>query len=532
MINRRICGFLLAVLISFTGTTVVAEPDPWDDWKIGISAEQTQPAVAEQGFRRAAVAFELANDWIDAAYAWQRVFHLNDSMGRLTEAGENYQREAYCYSKAGNADWAWPDTLRGETLKSVARVYYRSSTPEPPALTPNLAKYEPNSGIYLGMYQECGVAVDDYQRVKAIYGRPHALFLSYGHFYSPGKILIADDTIARIKRMPGAGLVLGLEPNGGLANMNEADVISAAQTLAKANIPVFLRFASEMNMSGTNQWHGDPELYVTWFRKVTIIMRREAPNVVMVWNPFDIVQPEGVKADALKYYPGDDYVDWVGVNFYNDYYYNGKMSEPGEGIDPLQRLDYWYRIFATRKPIMIGECGISHRALVPVGKDVSHWAEMNVRRLFTLLPIMYPRVKAYIYFDLDQSQIKNDLKITNDYRLSGNDELCGAYGSSTAAPHYLEQIGQSSTVPLYKEVVTGTKLWGKTKLSCYAKCYDPFIGRVDYYLNDTLIGTAKHVPYTIDYDFTSETVPTQLTVKIYDSNNLFAYSRAVSIDTR
>ncbi|MEI7833613.1 MAG: glycosyl hydrolase [bacterium] len=514
----------------FTGTLVKA--DPWDDWKVGTEAEATQPALAERSFRAAAVAFEQADDWEDAAYAWTKVFHLNDRLGRLTEAGMNYQREAYCYNKAGHADWAWHDSLRGETLKSAVRVFYRPNTPEILPVAQNLAKYEPGAGIYLGMYQECGVAVDDYSRVKALYGRQHALYLSYGHFYSPGKILIADDTIERIKRIPGAGMVMGLEPNGGLAAMNEADVTIVAQKFAKAGFPVFLRFASEMNMEGSNQWHGDPDLYVTWFRKVATIMRREAPNVVMVWNPFDVIQPEGMKADALKYYPGDDYVDWIGVNFYNDYFFGGKLNEPGEGICPLQRLDYWYRMFASRKPIIIGECGITHRPLKPVDKDVSRWAEMNVRRFFTLLPIMYPRIKAFVYFDLNESQVKNMPRMTNDYRLSGNDDLCGAYRTAIAAPYFLEKVGDSSVEPQYKEVLEGGKLTGVVNLTSYAKCYDPFISHVDYYLNDNLIGTAKQVPYALIYDFSTVTGQAQLTVKVYDSNNLFACSRVVNIDNR
>ncbi len=530
MRNRSLrCWFLLAFLLL---ASTLANAGPWDDWKTGNDNEATQPAAAEQSFRAAAVAFEQVNDWENAAYAWTKVFHLNDRLGRLTQAGQDFQRESYCYTKAGHADWAWQDTLRGETLKSAVRLFYRPTTPAPMPITPNLVKFEPNAGIYLGMYQECGVATDDYIRVKALYGRQHALYLTYGHFYSPGNILIADDTIERIKRIPGAGMVMGLEPNGGLAMMNEADVTTVAQKLAKAGFPVFIRFASEMNMAGSNPWHGEPELYITWFRKVAIIMRREAPNVVMVWNPFDIIQPDGMKADALKYYPGDEYVDWIGVNFYNDYYFSGKLTEPGEGIDPLQRLDYWYRIFATRKPIMIGECGISHRPLAPVDKDVSRWAEMNVRRLFTMLPIMYPRVKAFIYFDLNESQIKNLPRVTNDYRLSGNDDLCGAYQTAISTPEFLEQVGHTSTAPLYKEVLEGGKLTGEVDLSCYAKCYDPFISRVDFYLNDILIGTAKQVPYPLKYDFRAVTWQAQVTVKVYDSNNLFAYSRVVNIDNR
>jgi len=320
-----------------------------------------------------------------------------------------------------------------------------------------------------------------------------------------------------VKQIPGAGLVLALEPNCGLDGLREEDMISIARQLGELNIPVFLRFASGMNMEGTNQWHGDPEKYVFWFRKAASVMREFAPNVAMVWNPFDIVQPEGVKASALAYYPGDAYVDWVGVNFYSDYYLSGRADQPGFGIDPLQRLEYWYREFAGRKPLMVGEFGIAHTALKPYQEDVSRWAANYIRKFYGTLSLLYPRVKAVVYFDLNERDpLYTQVKVS-DYRLSDKEEVLKAYREAIASPYYLEQVGQSSTAPPHRELSGGERLNGEVVLGAYAKIYDPFISRVEYHLDGKPVAQSSTPPYLVKLDFSRNYGPVTLEVKVFDS---------------
>nr|WP_269456779.1 stalk domain-containing protein [Thermanaeromonas toyohensis] len=303
-----------------------------------------------------------------------------------------------------------------------------------------------------------------------------------------------------------------------------------ARQLGDLKIPVFLRFASEMNMEGTNQWHGDPQKYVFWFRKVASIIREYAPNVAMVWNLFDIVQPEGVKATALSYYPGDAYVDWVGVNFYSDYYLSGQVDQPGAGIDPLQRLDYWYRVFFTRKPLMVGEFGIAHTTLKPYREDVSWWAANYIRKFYNTLPLLYPRVKAVVYLDLDESDPLYTQAKVSDYRLSDKEEILRAYREAIASPYYLEKIGQSSPAPFYQELREGEKLQGEVILGAYAKIYDPFISRVQYYLDGMLVAQASLPPYLARFDFSRAYGPSSLEVKVFDSQEREAFRRTYLIE--
>jgi hypothetical protein len=86
------------------------------------------------------------------------------------------------------------------------------------------------------------------------------------------------------------------------------------------------------------------------FRLVTKVMREEAPNVAMVWTPF--AEPTRTIA---SFYPGDDFVDWVGVNVYSVYVNNGDPLRPAWQRDPLDFLRYIYTTYASRKPVHISE---------------------------------------------------------------------------------------------------------------------------------------------------------------------------------
>ncbi|MCG0279052.1 MAG: hypothetical protein L5656_11120, partial [Thermanaeromonas sp.] len=519
---------VLLLLLALFAPPASAGYDPWSDWQRARDIEASDPAAAENLYRRAAGYFEQQGDLINAGLAWQKIFYLCERQGKLIEAGEAYAKEAALFERAGKPDWAWGETARGEALRPVVRLFYQVGRGN----TPSLAKFEPVRGAYLGLYEERGQASHDYNRVKELYGRQHALFLSYAHIYGPGEVFLPWDTIHKVQEVPGAGLVLALEPNCGLDGLREEDILDIAWQLGELNIPVFLRFASEMNMEGTNQWHGDPQKYVFWFRKVASIMREYAPNVAMVWNPFDIVQPEGVKAGALSYYPGDTYVDWVGVNFYSDYYLSGRADQPGAGIDPLQRLDYWYRMFAGRKPLMVGEFGIAHTALKPYQEDVSRWAANYIRKFYSTLPILYPRVKAVVYFDLNESDPLYTQAKVSDYRLSDKEEVLRAYREAIASPYYLEQVGQSSTASSYRELNEGEKLNGEVILGAYAKIYDPFISRVEYYLDGRLIARTSTPPYLAKVDFSRAYGPVSLEVKVFDSQGREAFSQAYLVEGR
>jgi hypothetical protein len=81
--------------------------------------------------------------------------------------------------------------------------------------------------------------------------------------------------------------------------------------------PIFIRIGSEMNI---NQGGGRPSFgenasaFVgAWRRIVNTFKSEGATNVVFVWNPnWADIGPN----HWTDYYPGDEYVDWVGIDLY------------------------------------------------------------------------------------------------------------------------------------------------------------------------------------------------------------------------
>jgi len=121
--------------------------------------------------------------------------------------------------------------------------------------------------------------------------------------------------------------------------------------------PVFLRFGFEFNGNWFS-WSGDPEAYRAAWRHIhDLFTQIGANNVTWVWAP-NVVSCPDVPANATEhYYPGDEYIDWIGVDGYNF----------GDDHDKWHLWASFESIFAktlaalraqhASKPIMISEFG-------------------------------------------------------------------------------------------------------------------------------------------------------------------------------
>ncbi|MBS2964921.1 hypothetical protein KGA66_17830 [Actinocrinis puniceicyclus] len=90
-----------------------------------------------------------------------------------------------------------------------------------------------------------------------------------------------------------------------------------AASVRALNLPIALSFGHEMNGDwypwGTKQT--TPAQFVAAWRHVhDLFVKDGATNVIWIWNPNDIHPVPDVKLKPL--YPGDAYVDWVGVTAY------------------------------------------------------------------------------------------------------------------------------------------------------------------------------------------------------------------------
>ena len=303
---------------------------------------------------------------------------------------------------------------------------------KPTNLNKKLAKFEPVSGTYLGLWL-AGVKDEvNPDLVKGNYGKNHAMYLQYVHWNMvfPGTSSYFPLGIAEKAKNNGSALQVALEPNGGLDQVVDGQYLRQFAREAKASgVPVFLRFASEMNGDWV-PWYGDPEKYKEKFRLVHDIMEQEAPNVAMVWSPnffpYDNIDP---------YYPGDAYVDWVGVSLYTIPYSQGKEKL---GVNPIDSLKPIYEKY-SHKPMMLSETGIVHYSYEN-NKDYSWWAAGQFGNLYGFLPRMFPQLKAITYYNHDKDWSNPNDVMENNYDIGTNEFIESTYERLIQNPYLIDHL--------------------------------------------------------------------------------------------
>ncbi|OGC21279.1 hypothetical protein A2291_06245 [candidate division WOR-1 bacterium RIFOXYB2_FULL_42_35] len=195
-------------------------------------------------------------------------------------------------------------------------------------------------------------------------------------------------------------------------------------TAAKAwNKPLFLRFAQEMN-GNWYPWDGfhngqtaGPERYKqAWIHIYNLREEIGASKVVLVWSPNADSVPSDSWNSISAYYPGDQYVDWIGVDGYNWGYYAWCS------FDTVFSTVYNTLTSLTQKPLMIGEFSSSEQ-----GGSKAAW----ITDTFTKIESTYPRVKIFNWFNENKER---------DWRVNSSSTAETAFNTSLQDSYYLPQI--------------------------------------------------------------------------------------------
>lgn len=177
-----------------------------------------------------------------------------------------------------------------------------------------------------------------------------------------------------------------------------------ATTLAALGGPCFLRWNHEMNLSVPEYtWTGirsstpgnivrdGPAKYAEAYRRVhDLIERAGAVNVAHVWCPGVQSNPDEAWNHWLRYYPGDDVVDWVGCDGYC------RTAD----VTAEAKFGGFLRGAPAGKPVMICE--------------TSSYPQFRGAWLagLTRLAKTYPRLRAVVLFSIDKGD--GAWKLTHD----------------------------------------------------------------------------------------------------------------------
>ncbi|MDR3349516.1 MAG: hypothetical protein LBO03_07960 [Acidaminococcales bacterium] len=172
-----------------------------------------------------------------------------------------------------------------------------------------------------------------------------------------------------------------------------------ARDLKKFGKPVLFRLNNEMN--GDWCWYSafytarDPRIYVELWRYIRKLFDEAGvDNLIWIWNPHDASLPDFAWNSFAAYYPGDEYVDVVGLTGYNaGTYFPG---EKWRAFDEIYRPLYEKYLSFFAKPFMITEFSSNS-----VGGDKAAW----IRDMFAKIA-KYPNIKAAVWWngvDYDRS---------------------------------------------------------------------------------------------------------------------------------
>ncbi len=265
-------------------------------------------------------------------------------------------------------------------------------------------------------------------------------------------------------------------------------IVNNLNYLKTLGMPVILRIGAEQN-AWTNT---NPDLYKKAYIKIADSARKIAPNVALAFSVNYIGSRD---YDYLDFYPGDEYVDWVGVSLYlNKYFKSLNESDQdmmtygvGKYADPVVLMKPIVDAFGGKKPIYIAESGSGYW-FKNGQKDVTSYSLNRTNQLFGALPMVYPEIRGIIHFDTDVSTSKYR------YKLSGNKSVEAKY-------NYLTEF-----LPIYKKSLTDDTGYSEKIEKFSDRVGDElFIGTyvnsilypsvtVKYYLNDKLLGSVSDNP--------------------------------------
>jgi hypothetical protein len=200
----------------------------------------------------------------------------------------------------------------------------------------------------------------------------------------------------------------------------------SAQIAKEWGSPLMIRFAHEMNGSWY-PWGGSnssPATFVAAWRHIVSLFRADgATNVKWVFSPN--VQ-EGSKYPIAPYFPGDEWVDYVGLDGYN------WGTDDGERWQSLQEIfapSYAAVTQMSARPVIISETSSSE-----AGGDKASWIRAG---FMSAIPQSFPRVSAVVWFNRTQEddwRIDSSQAALNAYRAVANCSLYGGTGPCDGTP--------------------------------------------------------------------------------------------------
>ena len=285
----------------------------------------------------------------------------------------------------------------------------------------------PEKGAYFGAYVDAGPMAEEVrsyevQGFESLIGKSLA-WVYFSNNWTDGNIQFPQENVEKCRKM-GRIPYIRLMPWSVDAGDGRADpvftmdaflqgkfddqLINWARQASKSPGPIILEFGPEVNGSWfpwNGQWNGGaranrygdskladgPEKFRDVYRRVITLFKigglTEATWVLHVDTGR---MPEASWNKTENYYPGDEYIDWIGLSVF------GAQLPTHDWIEFLPKLKaFWPEIqeIAKRKPIIISEFGVIEDKKKPTRK-----ADWITRALKTIESGLYP-IRGITYWN-------------------------------------------------------------------------------------------------------------------------------------
>lgn len=356
------------------------------------------------------------------------LFFLN---GALIGLNYNYSSNLHIYTKITNANNTATTILNQETnrpmliedysLNTSSKIISNNNT------TPTKEDYiknkntknkllVPNQGLYFGAFADFGPHEDNIEvsiinNFHNMVGKKIAwAYFSDNWFNDISFPTSSVETLKSLNITPFIRIMPRIDfDNRGqdspytLNKIQRGDFDSEIRQWAKdairSNTPLIIEFGTEVNgdwfpWNGrwniiNNDTNSGSKTFIDAYRHIIDLFNEEGVNnVTWVYHVNAISSPNTYWNEIMDYYPGDNYIDWIGVSVYGAQNKNQDWISFDEVYSPA-----YHQITAvTDKPIAIVEFGVSEGTNY---EDKSLW----LNSMFTSLQKnLYPNTKGISYW--------------------------------------------------------------------------------------------------------------------------------------
>jgi endoglucanase len=182
----------------------------------------------------------------------------------------------------------------------------------------------------------------------------------------------------------------------------DGEINNICSTLASSTVPIYIRWGHEMELSNSRYpWSsGNPDLYIGAYQHFVDTCRVKDASFKFVWSPAG-------EAGLEKYWPGDKYVDIIGLSIYSFDEYD--MRHVGHKRSFKEVFEARYnRVKIYNKPILIAEMGVTGSDAYKMEWLGAMFKEMND----------YKKLIGFVYLNTIDPQAQWEDGLSNpDWRL-------------------------------------------------------------------------------------------------------------------